>query len=42
MKKFRYYTALALRVFGYILSFPTAVIYTISDMIKNEDDTFNF
>lgn len=42
MKKFRYYTALGIRVFGYILSFPTAVIYTISDMIKNEEDNFNF
>lgn len=42
MKKFRYYTALTLRFFGYILSFPTAVIYTISDMIKNEEDNFNF
>lgn len=42
MKKFRFYTALGIRVLGYIISFPTAVLYTISDMIKNESDTFNF
>ena len=42
MKKFRYYTALGLRIIGYILSFPTAVIYTISDMVKNNEDEFNF
>ena len=42
MKKFRFYTALGIRVLGYIVSFPTAVLYTISDMIKNKEDEFNF
>ena len=42
MKKFRYYTALGLRVIGWLLSLPTALIYTISDMVKNEGDTFSF
>lgn len=42
MKKFRFYTALGIRVLGYIISFPTAVLYTISDMIKNKEDEFNF
>lgn len=42
MKKFRYYTALGLRVIGWLLSLPTALIYTISDMVKNEEDNFNF
>lgn len=42
MKNIRFYTALALRVLGYILSLPTAVIYTISDIVKNEGDIFSF
>jgi hypothetical protein len=42
MKKFRFYTALAIRVFGFILAFPTAVLYTISDIIKNNGDSFTF
>lgn len=41
MKKFRYYTALGLRFIGWLLSLPTALIYTISDMVKNEEDNFN-
>lgn len=42
MKKFRYYTALGLRFIGYILNLPSALFYDLSNIIKNEGDTFNF
>lgn len=42
MKKFRYYTALTLRVFGYILNLPSALFYDLSNIIKNEEDEFSF
>lgn len=42
MKKFRFYLALGFRVLGYILSLPTAICYSISNMVKNNEDKFNF
>lgn len=42
MKKFRFYTAFALRVFGLILNFPSALFYSLSNAVKNDDDVFNF
>lgn len=42
MKKFRFILAFAARLTGFLLSFPTSVFYTISDLIKNDDDVFNF
>jgi hypothetical protein len=42
MKKFRFNLALGIRLIGYILSFPTAVMYDISNLIKNKEDKFNF
>lgn len=42
MKKFRFYLALGIRIVGYILSFPTAICNTISDMVKNKEDEFDF
>lgn len=42
MRKFRFYTALVIRVLGAILAFPTAFFLTLSDFIKNDDDIFNF
>lgn len=42
MKKFRFYLAFGIRVIGFILSFPTAICNTISDMVKNNEDEFNF
>ena len=41
MKKFRFYLALGIRIIGFILSFPTAICNTISDMVKNKEDEFN-
>lgn len=42
MNKFRYYTALGIRVLGFILSLPSAMLYTVSDLIKNKEDEFEF
>lgn len=42
MKKVRFYTALALRVFGYILNLPSALFYDLSNIIKNKEDEFTF
>jgi hypothetical protein len=42
MKKFRFYLALGIRIVGYIFSFPTAICNTISDMVKNKEDEFDF
>lgn len=42
MKTVRYYTALALRFCGWVLQLPSAVLYDLSNIIKNPEDTFNF
>lgn len=42
MKNIRFYTALALRTFGYILNLPSALFYDLSDIIKNKEDEFTF
>ena len=42
MKTVRHYLAFALRFVGYIFSLPTALLNTLSDLIKNDDDEFNF
>ena len=42
MVKFRYYLAFGIRVFGLILNFPSALFYSLSNAVKNDDDVFNF
>ena len=42
MKKFRFYIALALRLFGHILKLPSTLLYDLSNLIKNKDDEFTF
>ncbi len=42
MKQFRYYAALAIRVFAWILNLPSAILYDISNLIKNKEDEFSF
>lgn len=42
MKKFRHYTALTLRFFGWVLSLPSAFFYDLSNIIKNKEDEFSF
>lgn len=42
MKTFRHYTALIIRVFAWIANLPSAILYDISNIIKNEDDDFKF
>lgn len=42
MKKFRKYTALVLRAIGYVLNIPSSILYSLSNIIKNEEDVFNF
>lgn len=41
-KTIKYYLAFAFRFGGFIMSLPTALMYTISNLIKNEEDEFNF
>lgn len=41
-KTIKYYLAFAFRLLGYIWSLPTMIMYTISDLIKNKEDEFNF
>lgn len=42
MKTFRHLASFAVRLLGFILSLPSAILYTISDLIKNKNDEFNF
>lgn len=42
MKTVRYYIALSLRVFGFILKFPSLIFYDLSNLIKNKEDEFTF
>lgn len=42
MKTLKFYLALGIRLIGFIWSFPTAIMYTISNLIKNKEDNFNF
>ena len=42
MKKFRFNLALGVRIIGLILSMPSALLYTLSDLIKNKEDRFEF
>ena len=41
-KTIKYYLAFAFRLLGFILSLPSAICNTISNLIKNEEDEFNF
>lgn len=38
----KYYVAFGFRFCGFIMSLPAAIMYTISDLIKNKEDEFNF
>ena len=42
MKNVRYYTALIIRIFAFICKLPSAVLYDLSNVIKNQEDEFNF
>lgn len=41
-KTIKYYLAFAFRLLGFILSLPPAICITLSDLIKNKEDEFNF
>lgn len=42
MEKVRYYIALGIRVFAFIVKLPSAILYDLSDLIKNKGDKFTF
>lgn len=42
MKKFRFYLAMGIRLVGFIWKFPATIMYSLSDIIKNKEDEFDF
>lgn len=41
-KQFRFNLALGVRLIGFFWTLPSALMYTLSDFIKNKEDKFNF
>lgn len=42
MKKFRFYLAFGLRICALILALPSSILISLSNLIKNKGDIFNF
>lgn len=42
MKWLRKHLAFGIRLIGFVLTLPSAVLYDLSDLIKNKEDYFDF